>query len=128
MNFSERVVSRLKRADLKTVSLHNPLSSENSNDLNELLPDEKTAAPDKVIDTNERQQRLNQLLDSLDERERSILLMRYGLDGKPPKTLEEVSKQIGRTRERVRQIQKRALSKLRYVMKNENGSNIIGMN
>ena len=42
--------------------------------------------------------------------------MRYGLDGKPPRTLEEISKHIGRTRERVRQIQKRALKKLRSQM------------
>ena len=59
------------------------------------------------------------MLQTLTEREQTILMMRYGLDGRPPRTLDEVSRRIGRTRERVRQIQKRALRKLRGVVSDD---------
>ena len=58
-------------------------------------------------------------IDELDPRERDIIMQRYGMNGEKPKTLEEVAKYLGRTRERVRQIQAVALSKLRrYALKN----------
>jgi len=113
LDFSERVVTRLKRADLKTVSLHDPILRGEDGELKNLIPDESSATPYRMLDDSESVQRLNMLLQSLDKRERTILLMRYGLDGTPPRTLEQISKKIGRTRERVRQIQKRALNKLR---------------
>jgi RNA polymerase primary sigma factor len=113
LDFSERVVSRLKRADLKTVSLQDPILRGEDGELRNLIPDESSATPYHLLDDSESIQRLNLLLQSLDKRERTILLMRYGLDGSPPRTLEQISKKIGRTRERVRQIQKRALNKLR---------------
>ena len=65
--------------------------------------------------------RLVDLLGELDERERMILKMRFGLDGARPRTLEEVSQEIGRTRERVRQIQNQALTKLRELLVDEAG-------
>jgi len=113
VDFSERVVKRLKRSDLKTVSLQDPIMRGEEGELNHLIPDETNATPDQVLDDSESVNRINSLLQELDNRERSILLMRFGLDGGLPRTLEEISKKIGRTRERVRQIQKRALTKLR---------------
>jgi RNA polymerase primary sigma factor len=61
------------------------------------------------------------LLEDLDVRERLILQMRFGLDGSRARTLEEVSQQIGRTRERVRQIQNQALTKLKTMLADEAG-------
>ena len=61
------------------------------------------------------------LLDKLDERERRILEMRFGLGGRKALTLEEVSQEIGRTRERVRQIQNQALAKLKSLLADETG-------
>ena len=61
------------------------------------------------------------LLDKLEDRERKILEMRFGLSGSRPLTLEEVSQQIGRTRERVRQIQNQALTKLKQLLIDEAG-------
>ena len=61
------------------------------------------------------------LLDKLDVRERRILEMRFGLKGSRPLTLEEVSQEIGRTRERVRQIQNQALTKLKQLLVDESG-------
>lgn len=116
LEFSERVVLRLQRSDHKTVSLQDPIIRGEDGELNNLIPDESNCAPDQALDERESSQRLQQLLQGLDQRECTILLMRYGLDGKPPRTLEEISKHIGRTRERVRQIQKRALKKLRTQM------------
>ncbi len=113
LDFSERVVSRLRRADLKTVSMQDPILRGEEGELKNLIPDENAPTPYRVLDDSESVQRLNLLLESLDDRERTILLMRYGLDGSPPRTLEQISRKIGRTRERVRQIQKRALAKLR---------------
>ena len=65
--------------------------------------------------------RLMDLLEKLEERERRILEMRFGLRGNRPLTLEEVSQEIGRTRERVRQIQNQALAKLKQLLVDEAG-------
>jgi len=113
VGFSIGVVTRLKRADLRTISLEDPILHGEKGEIKNLIPDERALAPDTVLDDNEAVARLNELLQQLDPRERMILFMRYGLDGHPPRTLNEVSRTIGRTRERVRQIQKRALKKLR---------------
>ena len=75
--------------------------------------------PDRILGDVESVKRLISLLGELDIRERMILQMRFGLDGKRPKTLEEVSQEIGRTRERVRQIQNQALTKLRALLADE---------
>jgi hypothetical protein len=76
-----------------------------------------------VIFCRVRKIRLLDLLDKLDCRERRILEMRFGLRGSRPLTLEEVSQQIGRTRERVRQIQNQALNKLKQLLTDEAGYN-----
>ena len=62
---------------------------------------------------------MNKLVKQLPERERVILKLRFGLDGEKPKTLEEVSRSIGRTRERVRQIQNQALETLRAAIEEQ---------
>jgi RNA polymerase primary sigma factor len=123
VDFSERVVARLSHAELKSVSLQDPISADESGWLRDLIPDESAQMPDEILAEQQTADRLNRLLQTLDKRERSILFLRYGLDGRPPKTLEEVSKIIGRTRERVRQIQKRALAKLRTQMRREDEIN-----
>lgn len=119
LEFSERVVRRLQRADFKTVSLHDPIMRGEEGELRNLIPDDSSPNPYDMLDDSESVQRLNLLLQTLDKRERAILLLRFGLDGSQPKTLDQISKQIGRTRERVRQIQKRALAKLRHALKQE---------
>ena len=68
-----------------------------------------------------RKRRDKGFFSELDDRERLILQLRFGLDGKRPKTLEEVSQEIRRTRERVRQIQNQALAKLRAMLADEAG-------
>jgi RNA polymerase primary sigma factor len=119
LEFSERVVRRLSHVEMRAVSLQDPISRDEDGWLRDLIPDERALTPDEILGDHQTADRLNRLLQELDPRERKILLMRFGLDGSPPKTLEEVSQSIGRTRERVRQIQKRALSKLRGQLREE---------
>jgi RNA polymerase primary sigma factor len=111
--FSEKVVQRLRSVDLRTVSLDDPILEGEKGELRNLIPDDRAEAPDSLIGDAEAIQRMNRLFETLDPRERRVLGLRFGLDGSAPQTLEEVSRQIGRTRERIRQIQKRALLKLR---------------
>jgi RNA polymerase primary sigma factor len=113
LDFSERVISRLRQADFKTISLQDSINRGEEGEIANLIPDENSLTPLHMLEGSESTHRLNILLERLDAREKAILKMRYGLDGNPPRTLEQISRSIGRTRERVRQIQKRALNKLR---------------
>ncbi len=117
--FSERTVAGLRLADLRTFSLHDPIQQGEDGEFQDIIPDRGAMTPDRILGDVESVKRLISLLSELDIRERMILQMRFGLDGKRPKTLEEVSQEIGRTRERVRQIQNQALTKLRALLADE---------
>jgi len=119
LDYSKRTVIGLRRADLKGFSLHDPIHNGEFGKFEEIIADQNTAAPDTVLGKSESLERLHKLLDTLDEREALILKMRFGLDGQPPRTLEEVSTHIFRTRERVRQLQNQALAKLKELMSDE---------
>ena len=79
----------------------------------DIIPDTTGDAPDDAVINHELYDMLHSLADDLDPRERQIIYMRFGLGGTDPMTLDEVSQSIGRTRERVRQLQNSALKKLR---------------
>jgi RNA polymerase primary sigma factor len=121
LEFSERTVSGLKLADLKTFSLQDPIQQGEDGEFQDIIPDRSSTMPDRILGDRESIARLNSLLTNLDDREKRIIRMRFGLDGNRPKTLEEVSQEIGRTRERVRQIQNQALSKLKDMLADETG-------
>ena len=121
LDFSERTVAGLRLADLRTFSLHDPIQQGEDGEFQDIIPDRGAQTPDRILSDVESVSRLVDLLGELDERERMILKMRFGLDGNRPKTLEEVSQTIGRTRERVRQIQNQALTKLRELLQDEAG-------
>ena len=121
LDFSERTVAGLRLADLRTFSLHDPIQQGEDGEFQDIIPDRGAMTPDRILGDVESVDRLLNLLQDLDERERMILKMRFGLDGSRPRTLEEVSQEIGRTRERVRQIQNQALSKLRSMLADEAG-------
>jgi RNA polymerase primary sigma factor len=121
LDFSERTVAGLRLADLRTFSLHDPIQQGEDGEFQDIIPDRGAMTPDRILGDVESVDRLRDLLKVLDERERMILKMRFGLDGSRPRTLEEVSQEIGRTRERVRQIQNQALSKLRSMLADEAG-------
>ena len=121
LDFSERTVAGLRMADLRTISLNDPIQQGEEGEFQDIIPDRHAMTPDQIIGDFESVRRLLDLLDKLEDRERKILEMRFGLRGGRTLTLEEVSQQIGRTRERVRQIQNQALTKLKQLLMDEAG-------
>ncbi len=123
LDLTKRTVQGLKLADLKTFSMHDPIKKGEEGSFEDIIPDASSATPDDIIKDSEIFQRLKGLIHRLEKREQVILIMRYGLDGNRPKTLERVSFIIGRTRERVRQIQMQSLKKLKALIEDENIDN-----
>lgn len=121
LDFSERTVAGLRLADLHTFSLHDPIQQGEEGEFQDIIPDRQAMTPDQILGDVESVYRLMDLLEKLEDRERRILEMRFGLRGRRPLTLEEVSQEIGRTRERVRQIQNQALAKLKQLLADESG-------
>ncbi len=119
LDFSERTIAGLKLADLRTFSLHDPIQQGEEGEFQDIIPDKSAMTPDRILGDVESIDRLLDLLTDLEDREKRILELRFGLDGKRPRTLEEVSQEIGRTRERVRQIQNQALIKLKDLLSDE---------
>lgn len=97
-----------------TLSLDLPMGEEGEVSLADILQDFGTEAPESVATQQVLTGEISEVLDSLEEREKQIVQMRFGLDGTEPKTLEEVGKHFKVTRERVRQIEIRILNKLRH--------------
>jgi RNA polymerase primary sigma factor len=121
LDFSERTVAGLRLADLRTFSLHDPIQQGEDGEFQDIIPDRRASTPEQILGDVESVDRLVSLLEELDDREKMILKMRFGLDGNRSRTLEEVSQEIGRTRERVRQIQNQALTKLKILLADEAG-------
>ena len=119
LSLSERTVATLRLSDLKTISLHAPIQQGEDGSFEDVISDRNAMMPDRIVGDEESVQRLFALLGELDARERQIIQLRFGLDGRRPKTLEEVSQMIHRTRERVRQLQNQALAKLRAKLADE---------
>ncbi len=119
LHLTERTVSSLRRADLHGFSLNDPIQAGENGQFEDIIPDKTTLSPDKLFLRRENIAQILSILDTLDEREQAVLKMRFGLDGNKPRTLEEVSKKVGRTRERVRQIQNSALAKLKDILNRE---------
>jgi len=119
IDLSERTVAGLRRAGMRSISLQGPIQQGENGEFGDIIPDMGTTTPERVLGEAETLQRMIVLLETLEERERKILTLRFGLDGHPPKTLDQVSQAVGRTRERVRQIQNQALMKLKGLMNDE---------
>jgi RNA polymerase primary sigma factor len=114
LDISEKSVHTLKGSASSTVvSLNAYFQDGEEGSLGDILPDLSAYSPDDSLDEDEVRKYIRLVIDDkLKERERLILKLRYGIGGGQPKTLEEVSDIIGRTRERVRQIQHQALRKV----------------
>ena len=97
-----------------TVSLDRPVGPDSEAELGDFVEDVEAADPFTLAVTGARSDHLLKALNVLDDTERGIIKMRFGLEGGPPRTLSDVGKAMGLTRERVRQIEGRALSKLRH--------------
>ncbi len=95
------------------VSLDTPVGIEGKSELGDLIEDKETLPPSKAIFFSMLQEQIEEIIDTLPERERLTLKLRFGLDGLEPHTLDEVGKVLGVTRERVRQLEQKILNKLR---------------
>ena len=124
LDFSERTVSGLRLADLHTFSLQDSIQQGEEGEFQDIIPDRHAMTPDQILGDVESINRLKELLSKLEDRERKILEMRFGLGKYTALTLEEVSQKIGRTRERVRQIQNQALAKLKTLLADESGFSV----
>jgi len=106
-------VRQIMRISQDILSLDAPVGSEEDTSLGDFIEDDKTMAPDEQTNMNLLKENLNEMLDFLTPRERKIIKMRFGLEWGDVHTLEEVGKEFGVTRERIRQIEAKTLEKLK---------------
>jgi RNA polymerase primary sigma factor len=106
-------IRKMRRAMLSTISLDAQLGDDDSSTISEVVADERSSTAFQNLDHRTRTDLVRELLDRLNDRELTILRQRFGLDGGNEKTLEEVGEVFNLTRERIRQLQNIALSKLR---------------
>jgi RNA polymerase primary sigma factor len=117
LGLPRRKLALLTRASQRPVSLDAPVNEDESIGLSDIIGDERAQSPlDALVDKNIHNQ-LDDLLEVLDEREHRIIGARFGLNGKKPMTLEEVGREFGVTRERIRQLQNVALEKMRKALR-----------
>jgi len=109
-------VAQMRMAAVRPASLDAPIGDEDSNNFAEVVQDESADTPYEQLEEKTVTRMLQEMVKTLDPREAIILRARFGLDGGPQKTLEEVGQKFGVTRERVRQIQNIALKKLRKMI------------
>jgi RNA polymerase primary sigma factor len=109
-------VSHLKTVAIRPASLDAPISDDDSTAFGEIVGDEDALTPFELLRDKNLQNEMDDLIAVLDDREKKIIFSRFGLDGGKPRTLEEVGKKFGVTRERIRQLQNIALSKLRRAL------------
>jgi RNA polymerase primary sigma factor len=107
-------VAEIKRLAMEPVSLHSPVGEEDGSELGDLIEDSESIPPPEVVAGGLLQSHVEAVLDHLGDRERDVVRMRYGLMDGEPRTLEEVGRAFGVTRERVRQIEAKSLAKLRH--------------
>ncbi len=109
-------VTMLKQAAIRPASLDAPVGDDDSTEFGEMVGDQAAVDPFENLSDKNMQMEIGDLLSQLDERERRIIGARFGLDGNEPITLEEVGVKFGVTRERIRQLQNIALSKMRKAL------------
>jgi RNA polymerase primary sigma factor len=107
-------VREIQRISLDLLSLDAPVGDEDDSYLADFIKDDGAEEPDDVATRQMLQNEVRNVLDELNEREKEVVIMRFGLDDEQPRTLEEVGKQFGVTRERIRQIESKTLAKLRH--------------
>lgn len=116
MRMSTAKVASLRMASIRPASLEMPLGDDDTGRLADLVPDERAENPFRELDEKTTLGMLREFLTKLEPREERILRYRFGLDGGAEKTLEEVGRFFGVTRERIRQLQNVALGKLRRMI------------
>lgn len=113
METSVEKIREAKKAAQDPISLETPIGEKEDSHLGDFIEDQKTASPEDEATATMRREQIHKLLDTLTEREKGVIELRYGIDDGTQRTLEEVGKHFGVTRERIRQIEGKALKKLK---------------
>jgi RNA polymerase primary sigma factor len=114
MGMSEDKVREIMKIAQEPVSLETPIGEEEDSHLGDFIPDEDAPAPAESAAFTLLKEQLMEVLDTLTPREEKVLKLRFGLEDGRARTLEEVGKEFNVTRERIRQIEAKALRKLRH--------------
>ncbi|MBE1513546.1 RNA polymerase primary sigma factor [Nesterenkonia halotolerans] len=109
----EKVVE-VQKYGREPISLHTPLGEDGDSEFGDLIEDSEAVVPSDAVSFTLLQEQLHSVLDTLAEREAGVVAMRFGLTDGQPKTLDEIGKVYGVTRERIRQIESKTMSKLRH--------------
>ncbi|MDO5695702.1 MAG: RNA polymerase sigma factor RpoD [Eubacteriales bacterium] len=112
LGMTREKVEEVMRISQDPVSLETPIGEEDDSHLSDFIEDEGTLSPEDKVSHNLLREQLNDAMKILNERERQVLIMRFGLNGQRSQTLEEVGRVFNVTRERIRQIEAKALKKL----------------
>ena len=114
MGISADRVREIQKISQEPVSLETPIGEEEDSSLGDFIEDSSAVAPPEAASDSMLREQLEQVLDSLADRERKVIKFRFGLEDGHPRTLEEVGREFGVTRERIRQIESKTLAKLRH--------------
>ena len=107
-------VEEIRSFGRQTISLETPIGDEDGSELGHLIEDRDAIAPDEAVGDAMVREQLHKVLESLDGREQRVLKLRFGLEDGHPRTLEEIGDEFNLTRERIRQLEKLALCRLRH--------------
>ena len=114
MDMSPDRVREIQKISQEPVSLETPIGEEEDSQLGDFIEDSSAVAPPEAASESMLREQLDQVLDGLADRERKVIKFRFGLEDGHPRTLEEVGREFGVTRERIRQIESKTLAKLRH--------------
>lgn len=114
MDLPTEKVRNIMKISQEPVSLETPIGEEDDSHLGDFIEDSEAMRPDEYTNQELLKEQLNEVLDTLTDREENVLRLRFGLEDGQTKTLEQVGQQFGVTRERIRQIEAKALRKLRH--------------
>lgn len=114
MGITVEKVREIQKIALEPVSLETPIGEEEDSHLGDFIPDDDAPSPSEAAAFSMLKEQLLDVLDTLTDREKKVLMLRFGIEDGRARTLEEVGKEFSVTRERIRQIESKALKKLRH--------------
>ncbi|MBO4570243.1 MAG: sigma-70 family RNA polymerase sigma factor, partial [Clostridia bacterium] len=126
MGISEEKVREIQKISQDTVSLDSPVGEEEDSNLGTFLQDENATNPSDSATILMLKEQLLDVLNTLTPREQKVIMLRYGIDDGHPRTLEEVGREFNVTRERIRQIEAKALKKLKHPSRSKKLKDFLG--
>ena len=126
MNTTVDKIREIYKISQDPVSLETPIGEEDDSHLGDFIKDERSLSPEEYATNEMLKDEISQVLETLTEREEKVVRLRFGLEDGKPRTLEEVGQMFGVTRERIRQIEAKALRKLRHPSRSRKLRDYIG--